>query len=225
MKRSIRAEVLRTARAAPHLTGSEIAHKIGCHPDTVRKHLCRPPGWVHYTQRNREARHSDWQHRRRVAETAPPRLSRRFSADPSEHVRTTAARTQRHSGVLARLARDPQLRVRAMAARNPAIPQPLLPLLADESSRDLRRHVAENPNCPQRVLLRLAASHDAMIWGAVAGRPDLPREVVAVLAEHPDRGARRIAARHPRCPRRMRRRLRSDPDLLTAASARSYRAW
>ena len=188
-RRSMRTEIVRTARAAPHLTAELIAARVGCHPATVRNHLPTPP--------------------RRTAGLV------RFVTDPDPHVRATAAaRPLCPPKMLARLASDAEQPVRAAVVEHSNCPPRILVRLATDASYTVRTAAAGHSNCPPQTLTHLAGDPIWDVVVTVARNRNCPPQALRRLSGYTDDDGtvRCEAARNRNCPPAALRQLLDDED-------------
>ncbi|MEU6984411.1 hypothetical protein ABZ946_13485 [Streptomyces sp. NPDC046324] len=215
---AVRAEFARSEHAPPALLASLLAD--GGHPAPSRCGAC-------HRRAERCPDHAPGVRRIRLAAAANPAvpptgLEEFLDADESWVVDAFAERTDLPAHFHPRLAAHPVACVRATAARNPTVGEPLLRQLAEDPDPEVRRAVAENPAVPLALLTALAgrqklpreplprilaateaelheqaASRVAQVRALVAARPDLPAVLVDLLAADPDIGVARRIALHP----------------------------
>lgn len=202
--------------------------------------LGAPPAWFEdATRLQRAAAVPDADHAAMLAVLVAPLDERRELAAPDGVHRST---------VLALLATDPDLSVRARAAQALGDEPWAQALLADLSTQGpvVRCAVAENPHTPERLLLALAADPDDWVRAtvadreaplpisvlgvlardeddevrmSVAGRSDLPETILGALAIDRRPTVREAVARKATCPPGILANLVVDPDPLVRAQA------
>lgn len=118
----------------------------------------------------------------RVADELPPDVLDVLVIDPDSQVRQFLAKYA-PAGPLARLAEDPDPRIRELAPRDPELPDGLLEELATDPEARVRRAVAGHPRLPLTYLLALLADDDARTAEAAGGNPSLPvSEMARIIA-------------------------------------------
>ena len=157
----LRAAILRACRTAPAVAAAAVAGRVGCHPDTVKRHLNdRPsagPGWRSVHPDDRAGRLAA------LVGDCPPRLRRRLAVDPEPLVRLQVARgIGCPAELLRRFAADPDAAVRHSAANHPRCPPQALERLAGDPNIDIRRKIACREDCPPRVVVLLADDSDVV---------------------------------------------------------------
>ena len=233
-----RERILRLARSSPRLTQRQIAAVVGCHPDSVSRHLrgLHPLGARHRTKpqpfTSQEAASLT-----RLAMTG-------FSADITAAARGTDssyyADDELYEQERDRYSQDPE-EAAEPAARAPDCPPALLEKLSHRRRR-VRRQVAANPNCPADTLDRLAGDPSCEVREAAAGNPQCPPAALRrcvrdpgwsaveeytgpptrqrAIRRDPGQQARTAAAGNPNTPPTALHRLARDPqDRVRAAVA------
>lgn len=151
---------------------------------------------------------------------ATPAEATGLAAAPDPTVRMLLA--QRHDLprlVVDQLARDPDAKVLASVATNPALTDHQLRRLVAHHEPRVAARVAANPACPAELLTQLARQTPPVrkALRRIAAHPNAPAP--ALLACLTDPGARPIAASHPALPASAISQLLADPDLQVAAAA------
>lgn len=209
--------MLRTARAAPHATISQIAAAVGCHPDTAGRHLRRPlTGWpgrpppaVVTAATPRQLRSAAlsadaWTDRRLLRDaSADGKIGRHIEA---------AARPDCPPELLARFARSYDHQVRAAAAGNSRCPAAVLRTLAVDPSGTVRAAVAGNPTASPAMLTAGLCDSYHLVRRAAAGNPRAPGWLLSAAARHSDERVRRAVAGNRACPPRVLACLSVDRD-------------
>ncbi|MEU8524459.1 hypothetical protein AB0C77_02485 [Streptomyces sp. NPDC048629] len=117
----------------------------------------------------------------RVADELPPDVL--DAGDRPRLAGTAVPRQVRTGRPLARLAEDPDPRIRELAPRDPELPDGLLEELATDPEARVRRAVAGHPRLPLTYLLALLADDDARTAEAAGGNPSLPvSEMARIIA-------------------------------------------
>ena len=120
--------------------------------------------------------------------------------------------------LLALLASDGVVEIRAAAAGNPSCP----PEALRQTVRDCPEvcsATAGNPNCPPEVLEQLAGSEHAKVREAVASNPVCAAAQLALLAHDADIAVRTSAAGNPNCPPADLVHIAGGGDEIAAAAA------
>ncbi|MEV4558011.1 hypothetical protein AB0K51_13575 [Kitasatospora sp. NPDC049285] len=149
---------------------------------------------------------------------APTEAVARHLDEPSLLLRIELARrTDLDAAAYAHLAVDPVPWLRWTIAENPAVGEPLLRVLAEDDSDDVRRRVARHPRVPLDVLDRLA--------GTVKLGPNLVQRIAAAteeevrqLAASPNPGLRVLLAQRRDLPADVRDALLADRDAKVAGA-------
>lgn len=142
----------------------------------------------------------------------------------SRSERLRAARQSAQPEVLARLAEDRRIDVRAAVAGNPAASPETRARLAQDPSAEVRRRVYQSPFTGEAILRGALAAGDGLsesLAQAILENPNTPGELIAALAGHPacrctsghSYAFRLGAARHANTPPEILLDLAGDPDV------------
>ncbi len=131
-----------------------------------------------------------------------------------------------NGNILALLARNTDLSIRAAVARHPRAPAKVLAKLVENvPDPAIRRAVASNPHISVKLLRRLAGDDDAAVRLAVAHHPHLTLELLETLALDAEPAVRAAVARHPRLSLEIYHFLAEDAEpRVRAALARNVHA-
>lgn len=91
------------------------------------------------------------------------------------------------------LGRDPEVRVRRLAARWMSGPRPLFEELSHGEDTGLLKQLAANHHCPPRLLERLYLEGEADLARVVADNPSATRELLSTMCGDPDEAVRQRA--------------------------------
>ena len=156
----------RTARAHPAWSATAIAARVGCHPDTVRRHLSRS-GWeqaLEVSTETRRQREQDWIE----ASTDRPVLARAAAEPDTRMRRIVAHHASTPPQVLARLTADPDRVTREAAVKNSGCPPPILARCGRFLLAGLLPAVLRHAQCPTRLLRRHAKDPDWLLSAIAA---------------------------------------------------------
>jgi len=138
------------------------------------------------------------------------------ASSPTAEVRAAVASCPSQApcmpGLLARLAEDPALWVRAQIAERQGLGDELLRRLAGDPEHEVRNRIATNPETPVELLPALASDPELEVRRGATLHPRFPVELLAKFAASTQIGDRSIAAEHPACPPELLRVLASDPS-------------
>ena len=217
---------MRAARCAPAATAAQIAVVLGCHPSTVRKHLSSRLALagrsVAVAQSATRPALTELMRVRVAAGDGPASRTIERALARSTADRTLAAQSP-GAGVgwlTERLAGDRDWGVRTAAAGSAAASTWLLRRCAAHPDSHLAYAAGSNTAAPPAVHAAAARSRNRWLRARAAalgaGRP----AALARCCSDADPGVRAGAAECVSLPEMLRRRLRRDPDLSVAATAR-----
>ena len=217
---TLRTAILRAVRAAPAAPVEIVAQRVGCHPDTVRRHRPSRPGDKHTVSglhpEDRAARLAA------LVGDCPPRLRRRLAVDHEPLVRVqVAARLACPVELLRRLVADCDAAVRHSVANHPDCPPQALERLAGDPNVDIRTKVACRSDCPPRALIRLAGDSQVVVRRSAAEHPSCPAQQVEALAGDVDATVRRAVSRRNDNTAEVLARLAEDENHWTRGNAAS----
>jgi Leucine rich repeat variant len=119
--------------------------------------------------------------------------------------------------LLEELAIHNSVSVRAMVARNPSMPIPILQMMVRNSKLDARSAVyllsaiAENPNTPPKLLLKFTVDSAPGVRQGVTKNINAPVAILETLADDEDARVRAELAKNPSIPDSILKRLAVDP--------------
>lgn len=213
----LRDAVRQMARARPGAPVTEIAARLGCHPDTARRYLRGTPRHAAEPLSLRRPAASSELAAGYVAEEA--RAAARYAEDPEAERWVLDVLRFSHNNSTSLLLSE------VLLDRSDCPSEALAVVAASRETTSRRMSmVAAHPNCPRDVLRRLAASTDLGVRAAAAANPHTAGETLAEICDSSDAAVRAAAAGYRRVPARILKRLVADPDpavrAVVAASRR-----
>ena len=155
----LREQILQKSRSSPDASIREIAEAVGCHPETVRRHL-------RYRHRPSMAFADVVMNAPEVDADELLDLSAVRHADPqTKHL---AKHPQRR-----RLALDGDAETRAIIASQPDVRHAVLNLLSQDYVAEVRAAVARNPRTRRKLLYKLSQDSESLVREALVSHPKI----------------------------------------------------
>ena len=215
--RNLGPAVQRAARSNPAMSAVALAARLGCHPDTVRRHLRGTPRTAHQRRGGRPLRPPA---QFEPIEQQPDTIAtaRRYVADPDGEQWLLDAMRSDPEGL-----RPGMSLVAEVLLTDPSCPPIMVSAITEAGSSLLRERAAEHPNCRRELLNRLSNDFTTEVRVAAAANPCNPTATINDYADDASPVKRAAAAAYRRCPPKVLTRLATDPHPAVRAAVASNR--